>query len=78
MNELKPDKKEETIPGKKAIKKLFPKVDSDKCNACGECIEVCPRDTIVLKNGKAFVELDKCTNCRICIKVCPENAFILE
>lgn len=57
---------------------LYPKVVTEKCTACGKCIEVCPADTIVITDGKAFVINANCRNCKICIKVCPENAFILE
>ena len=57
---------------------LYPKVIAEKCTACGACIEICPTDTIVMENGKAFVKIDNCRNCKICIKACPENAFILE
>ncbi|NTW24353.1 MAG: 4Fe-4S binding protein [Lentimicrobium sp.] len=56
----------------------FPRVDSEKCTACGICIDICPTGTIVVENGKAFVKIDNCRNCRICIKACPEDAFILE
>ena len=57
---------------------LYPKVIAEKCTACGACIEVCPTQTIVLENGKAFVKIDNCRNCKKCMLACPENAFILE
>jgi NAD-dependent dihydropyrimidine dehydrogenase PreA subunit len=66
------------IVEKKERKITFPKVDTEKCTGCQECINTCPRDTIVLKDGKAFVINENCSNCRVCMRVCPENAFILE
>lgn len=60
-----------------SIKVPFPKVAQNKCNGCGICIDVCPADTIVLKEGKAFVEESGCRNCRICIARCPEKAILL-
>lgn len=56
----------------------FPKVVSEKCTACGICIEKCPTNAIVIKNDKAFVENSICRTCRLCIKICPFDAFILE
>ncbi len=60
-----------------SIKVPFPKVIEKKCSGCGVCIEICPTDTIVWKEGKAFVEESGCRNCRICIARCPEKAIIL-
>lgn len=68
--EVKPELSEHKI--------LYPKVIAEKCTACGACIEICPTDTIVLENGKAFVKIENCRNCKRCIIACPENAFILE
>jgi ferredoxin len=59
-------------------KTLYPKVVSEKCTACGACIEVCPTDTIDMDNGKAFVKIENCRNCKKCMIACPENAFVLE
>lgn len=56
----------------------YPKVVEDKCRGCQSCISICPRETIVLKDNKAFVITDNCSNCRVCMRVCPENAFVLE
>ncbi len=56
----------------------FPKVEYEKCTACGICIEICPMDTIIMKNYKAWVETAYCSNCRECMQVCPVDAFILE
>jgi Na+-translocating ferredoxin:NAD+ oxidoreductase subunit B len=68
--EVKPELTERKI--------LYPKVVAEKCTACGACIEVCPTDTIVIENGKAFVKIENCRNCKKCMLVCPENAFMLE
>ncbi|MHC1774753.1 MAG: DUF362 domain-containing protein [Lentimicrobium sp.] len=56
----------------------YPRIDPEKCTACGICIDICPNGTIVIENGKAFVRTDNCRNCRVCIKACPENAIIPE
>ena len=52
------------------------KVESDKCNGCGECVSACPLDAIVIKDGKAVVD-DSCAECGACIDVCPNKALVL-
>jgi Pyruvate/2-oxoacid:ferredoxin oxidoreductase delta subunit len=56
----------------------YPKVKPEKCTACGACIDLCRKKSIVWKDGNAFVEIENCSNCKVCIRACPENAFILE
>lgn len=65
------------VKPREKVKVPFPKVLTDKCTACGVCINICPTGTIVWKEGKAFVEESGCRNCRICIARCPEKAIVL-
>lgn len=52
---------------------------SDKCIACGICVQVCPEGCIVLaeKGGKkkAVVDYDYCKGCMICATQCPVKAI---
>ena len=50
-----------------------PKVDSNKCVACEECINICENDAIIIskKTGKAFIIQGKCVNGGSCIDICP-------
>ncbi len=50
-------------------------VNRDLCNACGECIDVCPTEAISMVEGKAQVDPDECTECYACIDPCPEDAL---
>ncbi len=54
---------------------LFPVVDVNLCTGCGICIEKCPFDSIIMKDGKAWIRNETCRKCMICVKVCPENAI---
>lgn len=74
----KPETVDEVKPELAEPKILYPKVVTEKCTACGACIDICPTDTIVMENGKAFVKIENCRNCKKCMRVCPENAFMLE
>ena len=54
---------------------IAPKVNKEKCTACGECAENCIADAITV-NDYAIVDQDKCIGCAYCISVCPETAFL--
>ncbi|MEM3626835.1 MAG: DNA-directed RNA polymerase subunit D, partial [Candidatus Bathyarchaeia archaeon] len=60
--------------------KYFPKITIDKsCNACGKCVEICPRRVLVGKNGKIEIsDLMACTLCQDCVEECPQNPPAIE
>ena len=49
-------------------------IDPDLCMGCGECLRVCPRETIQLQNGKAVVTGRESIACGHCAAVCPTGA----
>lgn len=51
-----------------------PKVDTQRCTACGRCARWCPADAIEV-DGYASVELGRCIGCGECRVVCPEGAM---
>lgn len=49
--------------------------DSDKCTACGACIEVCPSKCIEFRENefgekKAYVHSENCIDCKQCARAC--------
>ena len=48
------------------------------CQNClaQSCQQVCPRDAIIFKNGRSFIETEKCIKCGKCAAACPYNAII--
>ena len=51
------------------------RIEEDKCNNCGACIDVCPALVIEEKNGAAvFVHSRSCIKCWHCVAVCPKGA----
>lgn len=63
------------IAGKKGPNRR-PKV-TEKCIACGDCEEICPKDAIQIKAAQAIVDHSKCIRCFCCHEVCPEKAIDL-
>ena len=48
------------------------------CQNClaQSCQQVCPRDAIIFKNGRSFIQTEKCIKCGKCAAACPYNAII--
>lgn len=61
-----------------AVRKII-KIDEDKCNGCGICINACHESAIELKNGKAKLIKDEyCDGLGDCLPECPEQAISFE
>ena len=52
-------------------------INMQRCNGCGECVEVCPNGAIYLVEGKATVEQTLCSDCASCVAICPTKAISL-
>ncbi len=51
-------------------------IDASSCNACGECVRICPNDAIYFNHlGNAEIDQTKCTKCARCVAVCPNIAI---
>lgn len=51
------------------------KIDKDKCNGCGPCVEACPVEAIKIVDNLAVVDEDTCIDCGACIDACPNSAI---
>lgn len=49
-------------------------IDAEACIGCEACVEVCPNQTISMRDGKAVVSGDRSLNCGHCAAVCPVGA----
>jgi len=51
-------------------------VDLKACDACGACIERCPRNILELSKDKVKItDIEKCTMCQTCVEACPREAI---
>ena len=67
---------EQTSPKHREEAAMAVKVDMEKCNGCGSCVQVCPMDAIKVENDKAVVG-DECVECGACVGECPREALSL-
>jgi NAD-dependent dihydropyrimidine dehydrogenase PreA subunit len=52
------------------------KVDNEKCDGCGTCVDVCPVDVFEIVEEKSTVKNpDECLACRACEVQCPNAAI---
>ncbi len=49
-------------------------LDSEKCTACGMCVERCHFGANHLVNGVSHVDLTKCYGCGLCVSTCSGGA----
>ncbi len=53
----------------------MPYIITDKCDACGDCLEECPVECIAEGDPKFIIDQDECTDCGACAEVCPNDAI---
>lgn len=56
-------------------------IDSQKCTACGTCMEVCPFGLLQLSretNKFEITKIEECTECAACKNNCPVGAIIMN
>lgn len=54
-------------------------VDPEKCEACEECVEVCPVEVFEMEDDKSVpVNADECLGCESCVEVCEPGAITVE
>jgi NAD-dependent dihydropyrimidine dehydrogenase PreA subunit len=55
------------------------KIDKEKCDGCGECVDICPAEVYVLEDQVSVpVNMEECTECCSCVEVCPTEAIAHE
>jgi uncharacterized protein (DUF362 family) len=53
-------------------------IPTEKCTVCGQCVEICPKQAIQIRNNRALVDYTKCIACYCCHEICPYEAIKLN
>ena len=56
---------------------FYAEIDPEKCNACGECMEICQMEALVSVNNHTEVLRSHCIGCGNCLNVCSVEAITL-
>jgi Pyruvate/2-oxoacid:ferredoxin oxidoreductase delta subunit len=68
----------QTKPGVILNSGFQPEHSSDRCTACGICVDRCPTDAIAMGDAEEWkVNLDRCIGCGVCATGCPSEAIAL-
>jgi MinD superfamily P-loop ATPase len=68
---LRPDIQttEEFYSGNEAV------IDPDRCEACGQCVELCRFGAITEIDGVFHIDPFRCEGCKLCVALCPSMAI---
>ncbi|MFP4005168.1 MAG: 4Fe-4S binding protein [Candidatus Hadarchaeia archaeon] len=55
-----------------------PKINSEKCDLCGKCAEVCRFNAMVVTPEEVMIFPELCHSCGICKLACPRDAITEE
>jgi MinD superfamily P-loop ATPase len=57
---------------------LLAEINTQKCNGCGKCLEVCQFHAVIKRNDIFRIDPLNCEGCKLCAYVCPEGAVELK
>jgi NAD-dependent dihydropyrimidine dehydrogenase PreA subunit len=57
---------------------VFPRIQTDCCDQCGICIEICPSEVYQMREGGVEVTCpEECIECGACVRECPVQCVVL-
>lgn len=52
-----------------------PGIIEERCTGCGDCVDTCPENALVISNEKVVINRSVCNACGQCVQSCPEEAI---
>lgn len=49
--------------------------DYEKCIRCGQCVEICPEEALIMENKTIEIDRAKCNGCGLCAEYCIASAM---
>jgi electron transport complex protein RnfB len=65
-------------PSMAATSSFIASIKEEDCSGCGDCVEMCPMDALVMDGDVATIDLKRCIGCGLCVSVCPTESLSLE
>jgi Pyruvate/2-oxoacid:ferredoxin oxidoreductase delta subunit len=66
-------------PGLALYSGFQPLFNSESCEYCDNCIDICPADALSAKEDSIpGLNLDQCFGCGVCACNCPSEAILME
>jgi ferredoxin len=61
-----------------AVRRII-RIDEERCNGCGQCVDACAEGALEIRDGKARVIKDLlCDGFGACLGECPQGALTIE
>jgi NAD-dependent dihydropyrimidine dehydrogenase PreA subunit len=58
---------------------MYPVVNPDKCNGCGNCVEICPSEVYQMEGERSNpAHPEDCIECGACVNQCPTESIQLQ
>ncbi|HSM93970.1 MAG TPA: mercury methylation ferredoxin HgcB [Anaeromyxobacteraceae bacterium] len=55
------------------------RLEAERCNGCGRCVEVCPHGVFAIPDRRAaVVDRDACMECGACQRNCAQGALTVQ
>lgn len=65
-----------TFEHSQAVTLPIPEVDTERCDGCGRCAEVCQYGAILVVDGRVLTFPTLCHGCGSCVSQCPRDALV--
>jgi len=70
--------KSATLPNAGATSAYIAMVAEESCTGCGDCVERCQMEALVMDADVVRQDASRCIGCGLCVSVCPTGALSME